>query len=143
MSTWRRTALDLFPDLERDLRSSRISYTVYSLLRDLQAAAEKAHARGDSQELEKIYGYAEWCSRQPAEELWNAAGVSFYEHLFESEGSVDRVAPLLSGYVIRKHWDLWAVWYGERWPSIRRRLERRLQEVGDDPGGAVKWKWES
>ena len=141
MSTWRRTALELFPELERDLRSSRVGYTVYSLLRDLHVSAQKAHARGDTQELEKIYGYAEWCSRQQAEDLWNAAGVAFYEHLFESERDVDRVLPFLSAYAIRKHWDLWAVWYEDRWPAIRGKLEQRLEELSDDPGTAITRNW--
>ena len=141
MSTWRRIALDMFPQFERNLRSSRIGYTSYSLLGDLRIEAERAHARGDDAELEKIYGFAEWCSRQPAEVLWNAAGVSFYEHLFEGQDTIERVVPWLSGYVIRKHWDLWEVWYEDRWEEIRPHLERRLDAAERDPGPEVSWDW--
>ena len=31
--------------------------------------------------MKKIYGYAEWCFRQKSKNLWNAVGISFYEHL--------------------------------------------------------------
>jgi hypothetical protein len=141
MSTWRPTAIELFPHLERELRGRRAGYTIYSLLGDLRIDAEKAHSRGDEDLLRRIYGFAEWCSRQRAEELWNAAGVAFYEHLFENPTTIDRVLPWLSAYAIRKHWDLWSVWYEERWDQIRPLLEARLQVAERDPGPEPSWNW--
>jgi hypothetical protein len=42
----------------------------------------EAHERSDTEDLRKVYGYAEWCFRQRDKDLRNAAGVGFYEHLF-------------------------------------------------------------
>ena len=42
-------------------------------------------------ELQKIYGYAEWCFRQKAKDLWNAAGVAFYEHLGDTPETRDEM----------------------------------------------------
>ena len=33
--------------------------------------------------LSKIYDFAAWCARQKEKDLWNAAGVSFYEHIVD------------------------------------------------------------
>ncbi len=48
---------------------------------ELVQRCEEAHERSDTEELRKIYGYAEWCFRGRDRDLWIAAGVSFYEHL--------------------------------------------------------------
>ncbi|WP_425571472.1 DUF7674 family protein [Paenibacillus vulneris] len=40
---------------------------------------------GDEEQLKKIYEYAGWYSSQRAKHLWNAAGVSFYEHLVDDK----------------------------------------------------------
>ena len=141
MSTWRRRAIELFPDLRTDLRRSRTGYTIYSLLSDLRYRAEQAHAAGDSLRLQRIYGFVEWCSRQPAEDLWNAAGVCFYEHLLEDAGAAHRVIPYLSRFVIEKHWDLWSVSCEERWPDIERVLRTRLGELPDEPASGASWEW--
>lgn len=78
MSAWRRKVVALFPDLERDLEGQFTPYTVFM---QLLMRCRKAHEQGDEDELRKIYGFAEWCHRHKAEDLSNAAGVSFYEHL--------------------------------------------------------------
>jgi len=83
MSKWRRRALELFPDLKSELNSP--DYTVYSLYVDLLPAVIEAHRAGNDDRLSAIYGYAAWCARSSAKDLWNAAGVSFYEHLFDEK----------------------------------------------------------
>jgi len=40
-----------------------------------------AHQENDNEKLKRIYDFAEWCLNQKEKDLWNAAGVSFYEHL--------------------------------------------------------------
>jgi len=45
------------------------------------AAAVVSHKANSIDRLQKIYDFAEWCFRQKSKDLWNAAGVSFYEHL--------------------------------------------------------------
>ena len=79
MSAWRRKALELFPDLRSEIQ--RGDATIYTMFFELLPRCRTAHRQGDEGELEKIYGYAEWCFRQRASDLRNSAGVSFYEHL--------------------------------------------------------------
>jgi hypothetical protein len=83
MSEWRRRAVELFPDLRSDFTRSDAS--IYSIFRELVPRCVKAHERNDTAELEKIYSFAEWCANQPAKDLWNAVGVSFFEGLADSE----------------------------------------------------------
>ncbi len=80
MSVWKRKLFELFPDLRQEYQADSI-YTVFS---ELTQRCHEAHERSDAEELRKIYGYAEWCFRQRDKDLWNAAGVSFYEHLGDS-----------------------------------------------------------
>jgi hypothetical protein len=105
MATWRRRALELFPDLEPEL--NRSDYTIYGLFRDLSSAVGEAHRAHDDGRLANIYGFAEWCARQRSEPLWNAAGVSFYEHVFDDPRSSEAVAPWLPADIRAQHLGLW------------------------------------
>jgi hypothetical protein len=83
MSTWRQKAIDIAPELKKDFQDPDLSpYTVFSALLDLLL---QAHRDNNSTRIEKIYDYAGWCFRQKNQTLWNAAGVSFYEHLGDNE----------------------------------------------------------
>jgi hypothetical protein len=83
MSVWRQKAMDIAPELKKDFQDPDLSlYTVFSELLSLLA---EAHKNNDVVRIQKIYDYAEWCSMQKEEKLWNAAGVSFYEHLADDE----------------------------------------------------------
>jgi hypothetical protein len=79
MSTWRKKALELFPDLRNEIQ--RGDATFYTVLFELLDRCYQAHQEGNVEELKKIYGYAEWCYRQKAKDLWNSAAVAFYEYL--------------------------------------------------------------
>lgn len=81
MTTWQQKALELFPDLQSDIEEPDAN--IYTLFFELLPRCETAHVAGDTLELQKIYGYAEWCSFQQEKDLWNAAGVAFYEHLVD------------------------------------------------------------
>jgi hypothetical protein len=81
MATWRRRAIEEFPDLRDELNQP--DYTIYRLFFDLLPAVREAHRANDGARLRAIYGFAEWCARQRSQPLWNAAGVAFYEHLFD------------------------------------------------------------
>ncbi|HEX3315269.1 MAG TPA: hypothetical protein VHR72_10285 [Gemmataceae bacterium] len=61
---------------------------MYSVFFELLPRVRLAHQDGDTDSLLRIYGFAEWCFEQRAEDLWNAAGVAFYEHLFDSHRSL-------------------------------------------------------
>jgi hypothetical protein len=78
--------LTWFPDLRRE--AERPDFTVYSAFFDLLPRVREAHQAGDAETLRRVYGFAEWCAEQKAKDLWNAAGVAFYEHLFDSHRSL-------------------------------------------------------
>jgi hypothetical protein len=89
MSTWRRRAMEVFPDLRSEIEAA--DATIYSVFFELLPRCRNAHARDDTCELEKIYGFADWCARQKAKDLWNAAGVAFYEHLADSNRTLESI----------------------------------------------------
>ncbi|MCP5491752.1 MAG: hypothetical protein H7A40_01755 [Chlamydiales bacterium] len=58
--------------------------------------------------LSKIYGFAMWCAEQESKLLWNPAGVSFYEHLFDCDQQYwNDVIAWLHPSIIRNHQSLW------------------------------------
>ncbi len=79
MSAWRQKALECAPELKNEFESSDL--TPYTVFMELLPITRQAHIDNDTERLQKIYDYAEWCLRQKDKKLWNAAGVSFYEHL--------------------------------------------------------------
>lgn len=81
MSTWRRKAIEAFPDLRHDFEQADAS--IYDVFVELLARTRDAHARADERELQRIHDFGRWCLHQKADDLWNAAGVSFYEHLVD------------------------------------------------------------
>lgn len=81
MSSWRRKAIEAFPDLRKEFEDP--DTTIYGVFFELLPRAREAHTRQDIAELKRIYGFAEWCFHQQAEDLWNAAAVAFYEHLVD------------------------------------------------------------
>ena len=81
MTDWQQKALGLFPDLQPDIEEEGAN--IYTLFFELLPRCEAAHIAGDTLELQKIYSYAEWCLHQQEKDLWNAAGVAFYEHLVD------------------------------------------------------------
>ena len=83
MSVWRQKAIQIAPELKHDFQEPDLSpYTVFM---ELLPLLKQAHNDNDIERIEKIYNYAEWCSQQKDKDLWNAAGVSFYEHLGDNE----------------------------------------------------------
>lgn len=104
MAAWRRKASILFPQLQHNLNKRQ--YTIYQLFFDLFPILEEAHETSDEVELRKIYGFAEWCLHQRSKNLWNPAGVAFYEHLFDLPNWED-ILPWLSPFVIENCSSLW------------------------------------
>jgi hypothetical protein len=75
---------------------------------DLLPLVREAHQEGDTEALRRIYGFAEWCFEQKAKDLWNAAGVAFYEHLFDCHRSLWReYVRWLPPRVVEGCWGLW------------------------------------
>ena len=104
MNTWQQKALDLFPDLRSDIEEE--GATICTLFFELLPRCEAAHVAGDTLELQKIYSYAEWCSLQPEKDLWNAAGVAFYEHLVDEPLMKEQIPLWLSPQIFEQVSDL-------------------------------------
>ena len=104
MSVWRQKAIDIAPELKKDFQDPDLSpYTVFS---ELHSLLREAHKNNDVERIQKIYDYAEWCSKQKEEKLWNAAGVSFYEHLADDEGVFGQFTKWIKKDVYFEHRDL-------------------------------------
>jgi hypothetical protein len=86
VASWRRKLRTFFPDLRRE--AERPDFTIYSAFFDLLPRVRQAHQDSAAEALRRIYGFVEWCFEQKAKDLWNAAGVAFYEHLFDSHHSL-------------------------------------------------------
>jgi hypothetical protein len=127
VAVWRRKALALFPFLRDDVQ--RPDSTVYEVFFLLPCVSE-AIALGDTELLRRMFEFAEWCAGQPAEDLWNAAGVVFYEHLFDGDNwpyrreSIQRLPP----WVVVDCMGLWEHWLpAEKLAEVRLLLAERLQ----------------
>jgi hypothetical protein len=81
MELWRTKLIENFPNLHTEWENP--DETIYTVFMELNAKCQDAHDQGDQMVLSKIYDFAAWCSRQKEKELWNAAGVSFYEHIID------------------------------------------------------------
>lgn len=79
MSTWRNKAKESLPGLRVDVQRA----SLYQVFFDLRNAVCNAHKAKDEHQLKNIYGFAEWCYRHT--DMWNAAGVAFYEHLGDDD----------------------------------------------------------
>jgi hypothetical protein len=89
MSTWRRKAIESFPDLQHEFQKP--DTTIYQVFFELLPRVRDAHERDDTEELQRIYGFARWCLQQRAKDIWNAAGVAFYEHLVDHRITRDQI----------------------------------------------------
>lgn len=96
----------LFPELRRDVE--RWGCSIYEVFFELLPASREAHKTGDIEALHRIYGFAEWCFEQKAKDLWNAAGVAFYEHLFDGgQSHWAEIVKWLSPKIVKDCWSLW------------------------------------
>lgn len=106
MSAWRRKLIALFPEKRQAIEKEYDS--LYAFYLDFLPLTHEAHENKDDEFLKKIYGFSEWCSLQHAEDLWNPAGVSFYEHLFNTKRKTwQNILSWLSDRVIEQHKCLW------------------------------------
>ncbi len=88
MSTWRRLAIDLFPEHKRMIESDLLTFSIYQLFFGLLPIAHEAHEAQDWDTLDRIYRYAEWCWKQHrAPDVQNAVAVAFYEHMVDTTAS--------------------------------------------------------
>src|SRR5262245_19250799 len=113
MSVWRRKALESSPELTKELTEDDVDST-YAMWREVFLPLTKiAYQRDDEELLGRIFEYAAWSARRPAKEVWNAVGVSFYEHLWNVARTPDwigRVAKLTPRDVMN---DVSVLWEGQ------------------------------
>jgi hypothetical protein len=109
MATWRRLALEAFPELRRELTRPHEIESVYDLWRELLWMTRDAHTRNDSELLRRIYDYAHWAMRHPSKDLWNPVAVAFLEHLLDgaSEERIRAILPWLANDLVADVWGLW------------------------------------
>ena len=120
MSTWRRKAIALFPDLVQDLDSG--DQARFEFFSRLSTAAATAHEADDTPALRRIHGFAEWCLHQ-SDELWRNAAIGFYEDVF-ADVPWPRIVPWLSPFVIEQVKRTWALGVGgERAPELDRLVQ--------------------
>lgn len=100
MSSWRRKATELFYDERHDFLGK--DDTIHTLFFILLPRVRRAHRENNKTELEKIYSFAEWCMNQKAKDLWNAAGVAFYEHLVDEKLTREAIPQWIKPTVFEK-----------------------------------------
>jgi len=111
MSVWRRKAIEIAPELRKDFEDPDLSpYTVFS---ELLYLLKQAYTSNDVERIQKIYDYAEWCSKQKEQKLWNAAGVSFYEHLADDELVFSQFTKWIKKDIYFEHRDLLDLKFGD------------------------------
>jgi hypothetical protein len=79
MSVWRRKAIECLPQLKKEFEHPDNS--IYNVFSEMLSALVIAYKEQDNEKINRIYSFAEWCLNQKEKDLWNAAGVAFYEHL--------------------------------------------------------------
>ena len=104
---WRARGMSLFPELRDELEDEDDVFSIYILLSELLSMLENAHREGDDASLGRIYGYASWAREQPDDDIQNAAGVSFYEHLFDQRWMRPLVVPWINSTIVRDYMGLW------------------------------------
>lgn len=111
MSVWRRKAIEIAPELRRDFEDPDVS--IYNVFSDLLGVLKKAHVERDVDAIKNVYDYAEWCHRQKDQDLWNAAAVSFYEHLCDNELIFSQFTTWVKKYIYFAHRDLLDLRFGD------------------------------
>lgn len=141
MASWRRKVLTFFPDLRRDVQ--RPDFSIYMVFFDLLPRVREAHQDGDTETLRRIYGFAEWCFEQKAKDIWNAAGVAFYEHLFDSHRSLwPEIVRWLSPRVVEGCMGLWE-WRlsEEELAEVRRLIAECRRPLHQEARRTIRCTW--
>jgi hypothetical protein len=89
MSTWRHKAIKCLPGLKDQFQ--RKDLTIYDVFMELLPATITAHKENNQAALRSYYQFADWCMHQKTKDLWNAAGVGFYEHLGDQEETISEI----------------------------------------------------
>lgn len=111
-SAWRQQASQLFRALHRDLAAVlKNGDSIYHVFGELVPICVKAHENRNTEDLRAIYSFVHWCwdaDVEADEDLSNAAGVAFLEHIGHSEAVRTQIADWVRPQVFRATVDLWA-----------------------------------
>src|SRR5689334_15982975 len=105
MAVWKRKALATLPELAKEIHKA--DYTPYQLFFDLVPLVLEAHRKHENDFPRRAYGFAEWCLSQESKDLWNSAGVAFYEDLIKERELWRAIIPWLSKNVLAQVQGLW------------------------------------
>lgn len=128
MSKWRRLAIEVFPDQRQEFQRSET--TIYGVLGYLRGMLPEYHKTNDLKQLQKIYGYAEWCWSQwnRSYYLGNAAGVGFYEHLVDNPVTLEAIPYWVKPYIFKDMMGLFE-WMLQKKPEEFEGLVKRYNMV--------------
>jgi hypothetical protein len=104
VSLWRRHALEVLPELRREIIDPDLD-SISAFCNELMSLARDAQADADL--LGRIMEYALWCYRHRSHEVRNAIAVSFYEQVGGDLRLASAVVPLIPDYVVADIWGLW------------------------------------
>jgi len=125
MSSWRRHVLALLPERRRWLEAPDV--TVYDAFSEVSSAFDAALVGHDLTRVDALLGFGAWALRQQAEQVWNAAGVVFLEHIFDKPDNFPLVAPRLPMSLVR---GVGTLWEGRLTPKQLNELQGRLKHQG-------------
>ena len=90
MSTWKRLAIQLFPERNVGLDAFRRPHmSIYQVFFKLKKDGEVYIQTGNQEGLARIFKFVEWCFAQRNRnwDIWNAAATAFLEHLADDDES--------------------------------------------------------
>ena len=104
---WRARASVSFPEIGAELEDEEDIFSVGILFSELEGMVRTAHREGDNDLLRRIYGYGSWAREQPDDDIQDAVGVSFYEHLFDERWMRPLVVPWINSRIVANYMGLW------------------------------------
>jgi hypothetical protein len=87
MSDWKAKLVELIPEEQDEWESE---FSIYLAFGTVLGLVEKAARDSNDDLLKRCFTFAQWCFDKEEKDLWNSAGVSFYEHLAD-DPAVERV----------------------------------------------------
>jgi hypothetical protein len=101
---WQSFAKEMLPEVwtalwQQEDWNPGSSDSLMQLFFILRPAAQAAHRKHDEEFLFRAYAFAQWCASQPEREIWNPAGVAFFEHVFDDAKPND-IVPWISPKVL-------------------------------------------
>jgi hypothetical protein len=125
MEEWYKKAIEAFPDLiDHFAMDGDTTYGVFSAL--CYTMENDWLPSNNRQEIQKAFDYAHWAADQEEDDLWNAAGVGFFEHVFEKMDYFGIVVSYLTKDDVRAYMDLWEMFCEKgRFEELQDKLKQR------------------